>query len=49
MGLDYLERGEGKDLVGGKKVQAVIASGGVASNQFLGKRYVLLRALWGRG
>jgi hypothetical protein len=43
MGLDYLEKGEGKALVDGQRVKAVIASGGVASNQYLRKRYVPLR------
>lgn len=31
MGLDYLEKGEGKALVRRKRVQALIASGGGAS------------------
>lgn len=42
MGLEYLEKGEGRALVGGQRVKAVVASGGVASNQYLRKRYVAL-------
>ncbi|GHJ86572.1 hypothetical protein NliqN6_2974 [Naganishia liquefaciens] len=38
MGLDYLENGEGKALVQGQPIRAVIASGGVASNQYLRQR-----------
>jgi tRNA A37 threonylcarbamoyltransferase TsaD len=38
MGLDYLEKGEGKALVDGESVRAVVASGGVASNQYLRTR-----------
>lgn len=38
MGLDYLEIGEGKALVQGQPIRAVVASGGVASNQYLRQR-----------